>query len=63
MKITDVIIHQLRADIEKPFASSRGWWYKTKNALLVEVETDEGIVGWGDRDYSRRTRTGDRDRP
>jgi len=48
MKITDVRTHQLRADVEKPFTSSRGWWYNTKNALLVEIETDEGITGWGD---------------
>lgn len=48
MKITNVRTHQLRADVEKPFTSSRGWWYNTKNALLVEIETDEGIIGWGD---------------
>jgi D-galactarolactone cycloisomerase len=48
MKITDVRTYQLRAEVEKPFTSSRGWWYNTKNALLVEIETDEGITGWGD---------------
>lgn len=48
MKITGVQTHQLKADVERPFTSSRGWWYKTKNALLVEVKTDDGITGWGD---------------
>jgi len=47
MKITDVKTHQLRVDVQKPFTSSRGWWYSTKNSLLVEIETDEGITGWG----------------
>ena len=48
MKIIDVITHQLACDVETPFTSSRGWWYKTKGALVVEVVTDEGITGWGD---------------
>jgi D-galactarolactone cycloisomerase len=48
MKITDVIAHQLVVPVDEPFTSSRGWYYKTKGALVVEVQTDEGIVGWGD---------------
>jgi D-galactarolactone cycloisomerase len=48
MKITDVITHQLQVDVDEPFTSSRGWYYKTKGALVVEVRTDEGITGWGD---------------
>lgn len=48
MKITDVITHQLLVDVDEPFTSSRGWYYKTKGALVVEIRTDEGIVGWGD---------------
>lgn len=48
MKITDVITHQLSCDVETPFTSSRGWWYKTKGALVVEIVTDEGLIGWGD---------------
>ena len=47
MKITDVIAHQLVVDVDEPFTSSRGWFYKTKGALVVEIRTDEGIVGWG----------------
>jgi D-galactarolactone cycloisomerase len=48
MKITDVITHQLSVPVDEPFTSSRGWVYKTKGALVVEVQTDEGITGWGD---------------
>jgi D-galactarolactone cycloisomerase len=48
MKITDVVAHQLVVAVDEPFTSSRGWYYKTKGALVVEIQTDEGIVGWGD---------------
>jgi D-galactarolactone cycloisomerase len=48
MKITDVITHQLSVNVDEPFTSSRGWVYKTKGALVVEIKTDEGITGWGD---------------
>lgn len=48
MKITDVISHQLVVNVDEPFTSSRGWMYKTKGALVVEIRTDAGIVGWGD---------------
>lgn len=48
MKITDVIAHQLVVDVDEPFTSSRGWYYKTKSALVVELRTDDGLVGWGD---------------
>lgn len=48
MKITDVITHQLLVNVDEPFTSSRGWFYKTKGALVVEIVTDEGIIGWGD---------------
>ena len=48
MKITDVITHQLSVSVDEPFTSSRGWTYKTKGALVVEICTDEGITGWGD---------------
>ena len=48
MKITDVVTHQLVVNVDEPFTSSRGWYYKTKGALVVEIVTDEGITGWGD---------------
>jgi D-galactarolactone cycloisomerase len=48
MKITDVICHQLSVAVDEPFTSARGQYYKSKGALVVEIVTDEGIVGWGD---------------
>ena len=48
MKITEVITHQLLVNVDEPFTSSRGWFYKTKGALVVEIRTDSGLVGWGD---------------
>ena len=48
MKITDVISHQLSVPVDEPFTSARGWTYKTKGALVVEILTDEGLTGWGD---------------
>ncbi|MCF8565575.1 mandelate racemase/muconate lactonizing enzyme family protein [Alicyclobacillus tolerans] len=48
MKITGVTTYVLRTSVDKPFTSARGWWYKTKNAMLVKVSTDEGIEGWGE---------------
>src|SRR5207302_1122239 len=47
MKITGVRVHVLRSALEQPFAFSQGW-VKTRAATLVEVSTDEGIVGWGE---------------
>ncbi len=48
MKITEILSHQLLVEVDEPFTSSRGWYYKTKGALVVEIRTDEGITGWGD---------------
>jgi len=48
MKITNVIAHQLVVNVDEPFTSARGQYYKTKGALVLEIVTDEGIVGWGD---------------
>lgn len=48
MKITEVITHQLLVHVDEPFTSSRGWFYKTKGALVVEIRTDTGLTGWGD---------------
>jgi D-galactarolactone cycloisomerase len=47
MKITNVRAHVLEARLSQPFAYSRAW-YATRTALIVEIETDEGLVGWGE---------------
>jgi D-galactarolactone cycloisomerase len=47
MKISDVRVHVLRSALPQPFAFSQGW-VSSRGATLVEVETDEGVTGWGE---------------
>ena len=47
MKITSIRTHVLEAPLSQPFAYSRAW-YDTRMAMLVEIETDTGLVGWGE---------------
>jgi D-galactarolactone cycloisomerase len=47
MIITAVRTHVLEATLSQPFAYSRAW-YDTRTAMIVEVETDEGLIGWGE---------------
>jgi D-galactarolactone cycloisomerase len=47
MKITGMKVHVLRSPLEQPFAFSQGW-VRSRGATLVEVATDEGIIGWGE---------------
>lgn len=47
MKISRVTTHVLEARLEEPFAYSRAW-YDTRMAMIVEIETDTGLTGWGE---------------
>ena len=47
MMITAVRTHILEAALSQPFAYSRAW-YDTRTAMVVEIETDEGLIGWGE---------------
>jgi D-galactarolactone cycloisomerase len=47
MRITQVRAHVLRSALPQPFAFSQGW-VASRGATLVEVETDEGVTGWGE---------------
>jgi D-galactarolactone cycloisomerase len=47
MKITSVRTHILEARLSQPFAYSRAW-YDRRTAMIVEIETDDGHVGWGE---------------
>jgi D-galactarolactone cycloisomerase len=40
-------VHHLRHRLEQPFGFSQ-WTYDTRNALLVEIITESGLVGWGE---------------
>ncbi len=47
MKITAIKSHVLRYELENELGYSQQY-YKNRTANLVEVETDEGITGWGE---------------
>jgi D-galactarolactone cycloisomerase len=47
MRITSVRTHILEAPLSQPFAYSRAW-YDTRAAMLIEIETDSGLIGWGE---------------
>jgi D-galactarolactone cycloisomerase len=47
MKITKVSTHVLEAALPEAFAYSRAW-YASRMAMIVEIETDAGLVGWGE---------------
>src|SRR5919108_1669665 len=46
MKITRVTPHVLEAPITNAFYYSQGY-YPSRTAVLLEVRTDDGLVGWG----------------
>lgn len=43
-----IATHVVSAPIARPFTSSRGWLYRTRGTCLVEIETRDGVVGWGE---------------
>ncbi|MDP5220192.1 mandelate racemase/muconate lactonizing enzyme family protein [Ruegeria sp. 2205SS24-7] len=47
MKITRVSSHVLSYDLPEPLGYSQQYYHK-RTAHLVEVETDEGVTGWGE---------------
>lgn len=47
MKIRAIRTHVLEAALSQPFAYARAW-YAARTAMLVEIETDTGLVGWGE---------------
>ena len=47
MKIISIKSHVLRYELDKELGYSQQY-YKHRTAHLVEVETDEGITGWGE---------------
>ena len=47
MKITNLIAHPLFCELKEPFSYSQKW-FSGRSSLLLEVQTDEGIIGWGE---------------
>src|SRR5690606_10666549 len=46
-RIREVTVHVLEAPIAGAFAYSQAW-YERRSAMLVEVTTESGLVGWGE---------------
>ncbi|RSL33609.1 mandelate racemase/muconate lactonizing enzyme family protein [Salibacterium salarium] len=47
MKITEIIPHVMKTPLNEEFSFSQGW-VKQRSTMIVEIITDEGIVGWGE---------------
>ena len=47
MKIAAVKTYALQTPLTQPFAFSQGW-VKKRSSTIVEITTDDGIVGWGE---------------
>lgn len=47
MRIADIHVHVLEASLSQAFAYSRAWYTK-RTALIVEIVTDEELIGWGE---------------
>ena len=48
MKITDLIIHNLAYQAKHPYRNCCSEWVHIRPATLVELRTDNGLVGWGE---------------
>lgn len=47
MKIVELKTHLLSTQLEQPFSFSQGQ-VSSRNAVLIEITTDEGLIGWGE---------------
>jgi D-galactarolactone cycloisomerase len=47
MKVSAIHAYVLEAVLAEPFAYSRAW-YASRASMLIRIETDQGLVGWGE---------------
>ena len=47
MKIQKINVHVIKSELDTPFAFSQGW-VNQRAATLIEIATDDGIIGWGE---------------
>ena len=47
MKIKQIDVHVIKSQLDAPFAFSQGWVHQ-RAATLIEIKTDQGIIGWGE---------------
>ena len=50
MRITEVITHNLTYPVKHPYRNCCSEWIHARPASLVEVRTENGLVGWGEGD-------------
>jgi D-galactarolactone cycloisomerase len=50
MKISEVLTHDLVYPVKHPYRNCCSDWIHARPATLVEVKTDNGLVGWGEGD-------------
>ncbi len=48
MKITDIIFHDLDYEVKRRYRNCCSPWIGNRPASIVEVLTDNGLVGWGE---------------
>ena len=49
MKITRIAVHQVTLPLAKPYSLSGGRLvFEELDSTVVRVETDDGLVGWGE---------------
>ena len=48
MKITEVIFHNLSYEVKRRYRNCCSPWIENRPASVVEVRTDNGLVGWGE---------------
>src|SRR5699024_4684395 len=44
---SNVVTHVLSKTLDESFVFSQGW-VKKRSTMIVEIQTDEGVVGWGE---------------
>jgi D-galactarolactone cycloisomerase len=47
MKIESVMTHVISSTLETPFGMSQ-WNWDARSSCLVEIRTDDGLIGWGE---------------
>ncbi len=47
-KIKSVNCYILQHEYKESFTSARNYWHKKRDFTLIEIETEDGITGWGE---------------
>ena len=50
MRISRVMVHNLVSPVTIPYRNCCCEWIRSRPATIIEVRTDNGLVGWGEGD-------------